>query len=206
MLLNLKTVFHICQINIIKMVLPLLLRNKRNNCGGYFIWQHSAQKKTGNSADANPRNACPSLVAADSLPHEYIHTQITKFQIQLCTVLIQGRTVPSQTNNFPFMFSEKYQLLDVKYSADNHMWTLQSGTFVQLLLQWKSSITYFKHVCSLWYPACNAHHIVMWPVQHYSVFPHYLINYMIKKKVVQHNVFQFCSTTFVCNISHSKKN
>jgi len=40
------------------------------------------------------------------------------------------------------------------------------------------STTYAKCVCSLRYPACNAHapYIHLWPAWLYIIFPHYLIN------------------------------
>ena len=40
------------------------------------------------------------------------------------------------------------------------------------------SITYSGGVCSLCYPACNAHapRCHLWPVQFYNTFPHYLVN------------------------------
>jgi hypothetical protein len=43
---------------------------------GYFIWQHTVKKKTGSSIDANPRNSCPSLLPADSVPCEHIASLI----------------------------------------------------------------------------------------------------------------------------------
>jgi len=61
-------------------------------------------------------------------------------------------------------------------------------------------------VCGLSGPTFNSAGATLcchlWPVRFHSNFPHYLINYMIfwKKKVVS----IFC-TTFVWNISHSKK-
>ena len=67
-------------------------------------------------------------------------------------------------------------------------------------------------ICSLRYPACSAHgpYCHLWPAPLYSIFPHYLINNKFfggEKKVTEHNmcVLMFC-TTFVWNISHSKKN
>jgi len=61
--------------------------------------------------------------------------------------------------------------------------THQSGTLVQPLLQWNISNYYIfcERVCSLSYPACNAHvqNCNLWPAQLYDIFPHYLINSMI---------------------------
>ena len=58
--------------------------------------------------------------------------------------------------------------------------------------------------------AMHMPHIVchLWPAQLYNIFPHYLINGKgFRKKVKEHemNVLIFF-TTFVRNISHSKKN
>jgi hypothetical protein len=48
-----------------------------------------------------------------------------------------------------------------------------------------------------------------WPVRFYNIFPHYLINGTIFEKKLL-NILVKCvsifSTSFVCNISHSKKN
>jgi len=64
--------------------------------------------------------------------------------------------------------------------------TQHSGRFVQPLLQWKSFkyYTFWVCVCSLRYPACNAHapYCHLWPALLYNIFPHYLINGTIKKK------------------------
>ena len=64
-------------------------------------------------------------------------------------------------------------------------------------------------VCSLRYPACKVHapYCHLWPAALYNIF-HFLINGLIlEKKVTEHKtcVSSF-STTFVWNISHSKKN
>jgi hypothetical protein len=65
-------------------------------------------------------------------------------------------------------------------------------------------------VCSLRYPACNAHapfcHLRPAPV--YNIFPHYLTKGMIFGKMlldIKMWILIFC-TTSVCNIFHSKKN
>jgi hypothetical protein len=50
---------------------------------------------------------------------------------------------------------------------------------VQQLLQWRSNKYYifWVCVCSLRYPACNAHapYCHLWPARLYNIFPHYLI-------------------------------
>ena len=58
------------------------------------------------------------------------------------------------------------------------------GAFVQPLLQWKINKYYifWVCVCSLWYPAWNAHAPLLychmwWPVRLYNNFPHYLIKW-----------------------------
>jgi hypothetical protein len=65
-------------------------------------------------------------------------------------------------------------------------------------------------VCGLRYPECSAHAPCchLWPVRLYSIFPHYLISGTIfeKKKVTKYkNVVLIFCTTFIRNISHSKK-
>ena len=77
---------------------------------------------------------------------------------------------------------------------------------MQPLLLWKSneySITYSECVCSLWYPACNAHtpYRHLWPVRLYNIFPLYLINGMIfgKKKVINLKIcVDFLYDVWVC--------
>jgi hypothetical protein len=62
------------------------------------------------------------------------------------------------------------------------------------------SIAYFDCVCSLKYPACNAHapYCPLWPATLYSTFPHYLIKDTIKNKVTENKMrFVISSTTFV---------
>jgi len=65
-------------------------------------------------------------------------------------------------------------------------------------------------ICSLRYPACNAHvpYCHLWPVQHYNICPHFLINGTIFKKQLLNieYMFQFSLQLFFQNISHSKKN
>jgi len=64
-------------------------------------------------------------------------------------------------------------------------------------------------ICGLSYPACNAHasYCHPWPAPLYNTFPDYLTNSMIfKKKITEHKICVLIfSTTFVQNISHSKK-
>ena len=56
---------------------------------------------------------------------------------------------------------------------------LYGGAFVYPFLQWKSSKNYIflVCVCSLWYPACNAHasYCHLWSVRFYNIFAHYHI-------------------------------
>jgi len=50
------------------------------------------------------------------------------------------------------------------------------------------------------YPACNAHALYcqLFPSKLYIIFPHYLINGTIKKKVIEHKMCVLIfSTTFV---------
>jgi hypothetical protein len=65
-------------------------------------------------------------------------------------------------------------------------------------------------VCSLRYPACNAHALYchMWPVRLYDIFTHYLINGTIfeNKLLNMKHLFVVFSKNFVWNISHSKEN
>jgi hypothetical protein len=65
-------------------------------------------------------------------------------------------------------------------------------------------------VCSLRYPACNAHapYCHLWPARLYNIFPHYFIKMArFKKKVLEHKVCVLTSSaTSVWNISHSWKN
>ena len=46
------------------------------------------------------------------------------------------------------------------------------------------NITYSECICSLSYPACNAHasYCHLWPAPLYNIFPHYLINGTIFEK------------------------
>ena len=103
------------------------------------------------------------------------------------------------------------------------------------LLPWKSNNYYifWVSVCSLRYTAyrrpCAVLYCHLWPVQLYHIFPHYLVNYTNFGKTLPNikRVFRFSvqllsetfdflynvclkhlifCTTFVWNISHSKKN
>ena len=70
--------------------------------------------------------------------------------------------------------------------------------------------TFWVCVCELRYPACNAHtpyYIVMWPVRIDNIVKHYHTNATISgKQLLNIKCVLLFSTTFVCNISHSKKN
>ena len=87
----------------------------------------------------------------------------------------------------------------------------QRSTFMFPLLQRKSNIYYifWMQGCSLRYTACEVHvpYHHLWPAQLYSIFPQYFINGTIKKKVMEHKMWVWISsTTFVWNIFHSTKN
>jgi hypothetical protein len=59
------------------------------------------------------------------------------------------------------------------------------------------------------YPACKIHVLYchLWPVRLYTIFSHYLMNSKISEKVTEHKMrVLIFSTTFVWNISQSKKN
>ena len=77
------------------------------------------------------------------------------------------------------------------------------GAFAEPLLSWKSNkyYTFGVCVCSLRYPARNAHapYCHLWPAPLYNIFPHYLINGTIfgKKSYWTQNVcfdflYNFC--------------
>ena len=69
------------------------------------------------------------------------------------------------------------------------------------------SYIFWVCVCSLRYPACNAHtsYCHLWPAPLYNIFPHYLINGRIfGKKLRNTKCVLIFSTTFVWNISHYK--
>ena len=83
--------------------------------------------------------------------------------------------------------------------------------FLQTLLQRRSNKYYifWVCVCTLRYPACNAHapycHVACSALQYFSTLYHKRHDF--RKKVTEHKmcVLIFC-TNFVWNISHSKKN
>ena len=96
--------------------------------------------------------------------------------------------------------------------TSNAIITWHWGTFVQSLLWWKRKKYYvlWVWICSLRYPACNAHapHCYLWPARLYNIFAHYLINRMIFGGGELSNmkcVFWF-PLQFVWNISHCKNN
>jgi hypothetical protein len=64
-------------------------------------------------------------------------------------------------------------------------------------------------MCSLSYSASNMHApcFHLWPAKLYNIFPHYLIKNMVfEKKNIEHTMCVLIfSTTFIWNISHSKK-
>jgi hypothetical protein len=88
----------------------------------------------------------------------------------------------------------------------------KTGALLQTLLQCKSNkcYTFRVCVCSLRYPACNAHapYCHLWYIRLYNIFPHYLINSTIfEKKFIGHKMCVLIfSSLFVWNISHFKKN
>jgi hypothetical protein len=82
---------------------------------------------------------------------------------------------------------------------------------LQPLLPWKSKKYYifWMCVCSLRYPARNAHtpYYHLCPVRLYNIFPHYLINdTILDKKLFNLRCVLIFSVTFVWKISHSMKN
>jgi len=76
------------------------------------------------------------------------------------------------------------------------------GASVQPMLQWKSNehFTTCACICSLRYPACNAHapYCHLWPAPFYNIFTHCLINGTTSEKTLLNIkcVLSF-STTFV---------
>ena len=65
-------------------------------------------------------------------------------------------------------------------------------------------------ICGLRHPACNAHapYYHLWPTPLNNIFPHFLINGRIfeKKRVTENKMWVLILfTTFIWNISHSKK-
>jgi len=74
------------------------------------------------------------------------------------------------------------------YKRGNVCIMQQWSAFVQPLLWWKSNeyYTLWVCVCSCQYPASNAHapHCHLCPALLYNIFPHYLINGTIFKKLL----------------------
>jgi len=64
-------------------------------------------------------------------------------------------------------------------------------------------------ICSLRYPSCNAHapYCHLWSAQLYCIFTHFFIKgtILLKNSYWTQNYDLIFSTTFVWNISHSKK-
>ena len=96
-------------------------------------------------------------------------------------------------------------------STENKRGNVHWGAFVQPLLQWKSNKYYttWACICSPRYLAGKAHapYCHLLPAPLYIIFPHYLINSLIlEKKLLNIKCVLIFSTTFVWNISHSRKN
>ena len=97
------------------------------------------------------------------------------------------------------------------YSEGNVRIRVHSGTFLQPFLAWKSNKCYLLWVCvcSPRYPACNARapYFHLWPaplLQYFSTLSHKRRDF--RKKVTEHKMcVLILSTTFVWNITHSKK-
>jgi hypothetical protein len=80
------------------------------------------------------------------------------------------------------------------------------------------SNTFWECVCSVRYPACSAHdpYCHLWPARIYSIFPHYLINGTVFKKISLNTkrvfdfLYNFCLKHFSfseeVNEIRSKKN
>jgi hypothetical protein len=74
------------------------------------------------------------------------------------------------------------------------------------------SITQHVCICSLRYPAYNAHEPYrhLWPASFYNIFPHNLRNGKIFERENKVTEYKMCaasfSTNFARNIFHSKKN
>ena len=118
------------------------------------------------------------------------------------TQCVQKELLPLK--NLIFQFTEMDPSDENKTGNERIMY--QWGTLVQQLLQWKNNKYYifWMCVCSLMYPACNAHapcYIVICgclAVQYFSTLSHKRHDFWGKKCVL---IF---STNFVRNISHSK--
>ena len=107
----------------------------------------------------------------------------------------------------------KKNTLSVKDSnkTGNVCITQHWGAFVQPLLLWKRNkyCIFWECKFSLRHPACNAHapYRQLWTARHYIVFPHYIKNGTLRKKVIEHKMYiLIISIPFVWNISHSKMN
>jgi hypothetical protein len=106
------------------------------------------------------------------------------------------------------------RLSDLFISIQNRQWmykvTLSSVRKPSLQRKSNKYYIFWVCVCSLRYPACNAHapYSHLWALCPYSVFPHNLINGTIfEKKVTEHKICVLISSTiFVWNIFFSKKN
>jgi hypothetical protein len=82
---------------------------------------------------------------------------------------------------------------------------------MQPLLPLKSNKYYILWVCfgSLSCPSCNVHapYCLLWHAQLYNILPHsHKLHDLQKKKLLNMKCVAIFSTTFVWNISHSKKN
>ena len=107
----------------------------------------------------------------------------------------------------------KYHSYLIKQNkTDNVRITQHWGAFIQPLLRSKSNkyCTICVCICSFNYTECNAHasRCHLWPARLYYIFSHYLIPSTIfgEKKLLNIKCVLISSTTFLWNISHSKKN
>ena len=92
----------------------------------------------------------------------------------------------------------------------NRQCTLRAVHEIVVALE-KEYYVFWARVCSLSYPACNAHapYRHLWPVWRYRIFQHYLINGTIfgKKKLLNIKCVFWFSVQFLSEKnSHSKKN
>jgi hypothetical protein len=137
----------------------------------------------------NLRNVCTFQSTRHNTPQD------SKTRRVWCSLLLEG-------------LGERLPDVNSGYSLQDRRW--HWGAFVQPLLQWKSKKYYILRVCvfSLRYPACNANapHCNLLPARIYIIFQHYLTNGTIFEKSLNMKCVLIFSTTFVCNISHSKNN